>query len=590
MASLLLFVVAVRAYTAQEQLAVLGDAQQAPTVAWLTEQQASSRANIRYIHPEPILPEAHLVQMEPAAASSTRQLVCEAANKLLSTDEWCGLLCESNRTGRFTTLEYRTSPVALWQGGARVQGPKPGQCDSDYCECHDPSAPKEPLVKIVQQTEKRQLSGLPECLWMPPEGCTLESPYECLAGASAGQCSERNWYDKPDECKSSCIHTKALYFSATAKEWKKGPLAQTPEAEETPHYKHDACKLTLEVRGIDVASFDVLITSACKKPFAETPFVGITFFSPKYRPKAERLLRSCTRHGICCKATQAPDSFGPDAPEGSDKFRFQFIASKPAFILGQIKATRLPVAWLDSDLEFHQFPHLFSPGGWDDGPRDVAIFNYWGNETKGSNKPSTGSGVVYFNSTKRAKNLLVAWAEAMAFDTNTEAPDDQVFNELLGKGWVKRASFGWLPSSYLRVPPLFYRGVVPVIDHDHGNPPGLIAHSGKQALMPRIGVGKGPMEWRDGSMKPANCTSIFTEPEKPEWERELLAAKHKKMLTCASPALAQHARAHAHVLQWAYARPGARRQVRVELAADYARVVRWCLQCRCQRSRVRRVL
>jgi hypothetical protein len=28
-----------------------------------------------------------------------------------------------------------------------------------------------------------------------------------------------------------------------------------------------------------------------------------------------------------------------------------------------MKATRLPVAWLDSDLEFHQFPQLFAPGG-----------------------------------------------------------------------------------------------------------------------------------------------------------------------------------------------------------------------------------
>ena len=201
-----------------------------------------------------------------------------------------------------------------------------------------------------------------------------------------------------------------------------------------------------------------------------------------------------------------------------------------------MKATRLPVAWLDSDLEFHQFPQLFAPGGWDDGPRDVAIFNYWGNESKGQNKPSTGSGVVYFNSTTRSKNLLVAWAEAMAFDTNTEAPDDQVLNELLGKGWVHRASFGWLPSSYLRVPPLFYRGVVPVIDHDHGNPPGLIAHSGKAALMPRIGIGKGPMEWRDGGMKPANCTSIYAEPEMPDWQKEQLKAKHKKQLKCKSTA------------------------------------------------------
>ena len=327
-----------------------------------------------------------------------------------------------------------------------------------------------------------------------------------------------------------------------------GPVLEPAEKgvkEDVPHYEHDACKLvrsppraprthtnpphthpptptthththpqplapprspyqTLEKRGIDVKSLDVSLTSTCKK--SGNSFVGVSFFSPTYKGKAERLLRSCARHDICCKATQAPTSFGPDAPEGSEEYRFQFIASKPAFILGQIKATRLPVVWLDSDLEFHQYPTLFAPGGWEDGPRDVAIFNYWGNESAGNTVPSTGSGVVYFNSTDRAKNLLVAWAEAMAFDTNFRAPDDQVLNDLLGQGsWATRASFGWLPSSYLRVLPMFYRGVVPVIDHDHGNPTGLIEHSSEKPKMPTPGEGAAPVEWKDGIAHPGKC-------------------------------------------------------------------------------------
>ena len=47
-------------------------------------------------------------------------------------------------------------------------------------------------------------------------------------------------------------------------------------------------------------------------------------------------------------------------------------------------------------------------------------------------------------------------------------------------GWLKRASFGWLPTSYLRTMPSYYRGVDPVIDHDHGSPPGLQKHSDKK--------------------------------------------------------------------------------------------------------------
>ena len=86
------------------------------------------------------------------------------------------------------------------------------------------------------------------------------------------------------------------------------------------------------------------------------------------------------------------------------------------------------VAFLDTDLEFHSFPKLFVPGSWPGGGRDVAAFNYWGNETdwEHASTPTTGSGVIFFNQTSRARGVLTAWAEAMAWDTNTRAPDDQV--------------------------------------------------------------------------------------------------------------------------------------------------------------------
>ena len=64
---------------------------------------------------------------------------------------------------------------------------------------------------------------------------------------------------------------------------------------------------------------------------------------------------------------------------------------------------------------------------------------------------------------------------------------DQVLDMLLLKGdWIKRASFGWLPSSYLRMMPAYYRGVDPVIDHDHGNRPGLLKHSEAKPQMPPV--------------------------------------------------------------------------------------------------------
>jgi hypothetical protein len=64
------------------------------------------------------------------------------------------------------------------------------------------------------------------------------------------------------------------------------------------------------------------------------------------------------------------------------------IASKPSFILDELKATKLPVVFLDTDLEFYSFPHLFVKGGWPNGGRDVAIFNYWGSETDSNPTPT----------------------------------------------------------------------------------------------------------------------------------------------------------------------------------------------------------
>ena len=237
-----------------------------------------------------------------------------------------------------------------------------------------------------------------------------------------------------------------------------------------------------------VAGGSILMSKTCK--LKTNTFVGVSLFSPHYEAKARRLLASCERVQICCKATLLPaDAFGPGAPEGSEEFRFRTIAIKPAFILSQLKTTQQAVVFLDTDLEFHQFPRLFTPKSWPQGGRDVALFNYWGNETNITNRltPHTGSGVAFFSQTYMSKKLLVAWAEAMAYKHNQKAPDDQVLDLLLTEGeWLKRVSFGWLPAAYMRNPPSYYRGVDCVIDHDHGNPPGLLKHSEVKPVLPPV--------------------------------------------------------------------------------------------------------
>ena len=119
----------------------------------------------------------------------------------------------------------------------------------------------------------------------------------------------------------------------------------------------------------------------------------------------------------------------------------------------------------------------------------MAFFNYWGNETAPATKYTAhiGSGVMFFNNNERARNLLRAWAQAMAFPPNIHAPDDQVLDLLYSQGgWSRRASYGWLPSSYMRTMPAYYRGVDPVIDHDHGSAPGLLKHSEAKPQLPPV--------------------------------------------------------------------------------------------------------
>ena len=388
------------------------------------------------------------------------------------------------------------------------------QCNWDQCVCEEHEfplgAPIEPepaltlipprkmklkarnLVEQVLRRGERHL-GLPECKWQPGPGCTNTTPYECI---ETGQCSSKNWFEsdvgptRVGSCQASCIHASTFHPAPYYALWRPGPISRDFQGNETiPHYQHDDMRQQLRFTR-NAARGSVLMSSFCKQKINE--FVGVSLYSPKYEPKARRLIHSCQGVGVCCKATLLPPNvYGPNAPEGSEEFRFRTIALKPAFILSQLKATQLPVVFLDVDLEFHKFPELFMPGSWPDGDRDVALFNYWGNETNltARRTPNTGSGVAFFNQTYKAKKVLIAWAEAMAYGPNKRAPDDQVLDLLLVEGgWMKRASFGWLPAAYLRTVPAYYRGVDPVIDHDHGNPPGLLNHSEAKPQLPPVCV------------------------------------------------------------------------------------------------------
>ena len=186
--------------------------------------------------------------------------------------------------------------------------------------------------------------------------------------------------------------------------------------------------------------------------------------------------------------------------EGTSNFRYKTIAMKPLFIWQTLVHSHLAVVWLDSDMEFRRYPTFFDPGSWPRAiPRDVLLYNFWGNESMyAGNKLSGGSGVMFFNKTERGTRLLFAWAQAMAYGPNDMAPDDQVLGLLVNDdGWMERASYGWLPASYMRMMPAHYH-IPPVIEHDRGARPtggdGLGGYQARPSMPPHSEIAKAEAE------------------------------------------------------------------------------------------------
>jgi len=150
----------------------------------------------------------------------------------------------------------------------------------------------------------------------------------------------------------------------------------------------------------------------------DASFFAISLYSAAYSEKAERLVTSCELVGVCCKPAFVPEGAFTDLEtgkvlaEGTNPWRHRLIASKPLFMLEALRASPLPVVWLDVDLEFHQFPTLFTGAAWSS-PRDVLLWNWQCNVSAFQGRRlKMASGVGYYNKTSRAEALLRAWAQA----------------------------------------------------------------------------------------------------------------------------------------------------------------------------------
>ena len=111
-----------------------------------------------------------------------------------------------------------------------------------------------------------------------------------LAGPAAGRCSGENWYDKPQECSSSCVHTALLNWVPYSAVWRAGHRAKPwdPNAQ-LPHYisKERSQSAIASMSRLFEDPMRVMLGTYCRS--MQIKFVGVSLFSPHYEAKAARL-------------------------------------------------------------------------------------------------------------------------------------------------------------------------------------------------------------------------------------------------------------------------------------------------------------
>ena len=395
---------------------------------------------------------------------------------------WCDANCPHHATHGALLARYAHSKAGPYNGwrcytrsslGTDAQTYLPGT--DTYCTRHD---------KLLKQLE--------ECRAQPQADATSVQPFSLPLKPKLVPTSP-----------SPAPPPRPPAPTRTEEAWIDGPQTVPGARYEAavPHYEHDPELMVLSPR-ISIPRREDC-TYALPRPAA---FLGVSMYTDAYAYKATYLRASCVATGVCCALSHVPnDAFGEDAAAAAQKqgaandgklpnyFRHRLIASKPLFILSALRASTLPVAWMDVDLEFHQFPELFQPAApatWGT-PRDVLLWNWQANVSmfKGG-RLKMASGVAFFNKTKPAEALLTAWSEAMAFPPNSAAPDDQAMDELVnGDGWIARVAWGWLPAKYLRMVHR-HRDIMPtpadcVLNHDRDEFPGRGNSPTKPVLPPR---------------------------------------------------------------------------------------------------------
>ena len=221
-------------------------------------------------------------------------------------------------------------------------------------------------------------------------------------------------------------------------------------------------------------------------------FIVVSFFTKNYKDKADKLINSLNKFNINYKVFEIPTIHYSKSNKGSDDINY----CMPKLIMKTLSSFRLPILFIDCDMEIVQKPELFYR--LDEKKIDFAIYNWLEdndndgylplklniNSSEGKiektyfiNKVNvkllnhsekekqlfSSGAVAYFSNSDLSNKLLKDWYKNI--EKYPQLPDDQILDYTFNFTFDKKnkLKIEWLSKNYCRV--YWWIFTKPIINH-----------------------------------------------------------------------------------------------------------------------------
>ena len=221
-------------------------------------------------------------------------------------------------------------------------------------------------------------------------------------------------------------------------------------------------------------------------------FIVISFFTKSYKDKADKLINSLNKFNINYKVFEIPTIHYSKSNKGSDDINY----CMPKLIMKALSRFRLPILFIDCDMEIVQKPELFYR--LDEKKIDFAIYNWLEDNDNDGYLPlklniNTSEGkiektyfinkvnvkllnhsekekqlfssgaVAYFSNSDLSNKLLKDWYKNI--EKYPQLPDDQILDYTFNFTFDKKnkLKIEWLSKNYCRV--YWWIFTKPIINH-----------------------------------------------------------------------------------------------------------------------------